>query len=114
MNIDNVRIPDAWVDITREFSYLEGALRKLSKEHEVGIHIDIDSRHGIFSVDVNNYDVRKDRGKKTYKGVERNVFRDGDKGKKTYKGVERTVYGDGTIRTKGYRYEFMTKGGDTE
>ena len=96
MNIDGVKIPDAWVDITREFSYLEGALRKLSKEHEVGIRIDIDSRHGIFSVDVNNYDVRKDSGKKTYKGVERNVFRDGD------------------ITTRGYKYEFKMDGGDTE
>ena len=96
MNIDNVKIPDAWVDITREFSYLEGTLRKLAKEHEVGIRIDIDSRHGIFSVDVNNYDARKDRGKKTYKGVERNVFRDGD------------------ITTRGYKYEFRTEGGDTQ
>ena len=96
MNIDNVKIPDAWVDITREFSYLEGALRKLAKEHEVSIHIGIDSRHGIFSVDVNNYDARKDSGKKTYKGVERNVFRDGD------------------ITTRGYKYEFRTEGGDNE
>ena len=88
MNIDNVKIPDAWVDITKELSYLEGTLRRLANEHEVGIRIDIDSRHGIFSVDVNNYDVRKDSGKKTYKGVERNVFRDGD------------------ITTRGYKYEF--------
>ena len=89
MNIDNVKIPDAWVDITREFSYLEGTLRKLAKEHEVGIRIDIDSRHGIFSVDVNNYDARKDSGKKTYKGV------------------RRTVFGNGAIRTRGYKYDFM-------
>ena len=96
MNIDNVKIPDAWVDITREFSYLEGALRKLAKEHKVSIHIDVDDKHGIFSVDVNNYDAQKDRGKKTYKGVERNVFRDGD------------------ITTRGYKYEFRTEGGDDE
>ena len=96
MNIDNVKIPDAWVDITREFSYLEGALRKLAREHKVSIHIDIDDKHGIFSVDVNNYDARKDRGKKTYKGVERNVFRDGD------------------ITTRGYKYELRTDGGDNE
>lgn len=96
MNIDNVKIPDAWVDITREFSYLEGTLRKLAKEHEVGIRIDIDSRHGIFSVNVNNYDARKDRGKKTYKGVERTVFKDGE------------------IMTIGYEYEFRTEGGGTE
>ena len=96
MNIDNVKIPDAWVDITKELSYLEGTLRKLAKEHEVGIRIDIDSRHGIFSVDVNNYDARKEKGKKTYKGVERNVF------------------GDGDITTRGYKFEFRTDGGDTE
>ncbi len=96
MNIDNVKIPDAWVDITREFSYLEDTLRKLAKEHEVGIHIGIDSRHGIFSVDVSNYNARKDRGKKTYKGVERNVFSDGD------------------ITTRGYKYEFRPDGGDNE
>ena len=96
MNIDNVKIPDAWVDITREFSYLEGALRKLAKEHEVGIRIDIDSRHGIFSVDVNNYDARKDSGKKTYKGVDRTVFK------------------DGKITTRGYRYEFLQEGSDAE
>ena len=96
MNIDNVKIPDAWVDITREFSYLEGTLRKLAKEHKVSIHIDIDDKHEKFSIDVNNYDSRK------------------DKGKKTYKGVERTVYGDGAIRTKGYKYEFRTEGGGTE
>ena len=88
MNIDNVKIPDAWVDITREFSYLEGTLRKLAKEHKVSIHIDIDDKHEKFSIDVNNYDSRKDKGKKTYKGVERNVFRDGD------------------ITTRGYKYEF--------
>ena len=96
MNIDNVKIPDAWVDITREFSYLEGALRKLAKEHKVSIHIDVDDKHGMFSIDVNNYDARKDRGKKTYKGVERNVFRDGD------------------ITTRGYKYEFRQDGGDAE
>ena len=75
MNIDNVKIPDAWVDITREFSYLEGALRKLAKEHKVSIHIDIDDKHEMFSIDVNNYDSRKDKGKKTYKGVDRTVFK---------------------------------------
>ena len=96
MNIDNVKIPDAWVDIIREFSYLEGALRKLAKEHKVSIHIDIDDKRGMFSIDVNNYDARKDSGKKTYKGVERNVFRDGD------------------ITTRGYKHEFRQDGGDTE
>ena len=96
MNIDNVKIPDAWVDITREFSYLEGALRKLAKEHKVSIRIDIDDKHEMFSIDVNNYDARKEKAKKTYKGVERNVFRDGD------------------ITTRGYKYEFRTNGGDTE
>ena len=96
MNIHNVKIPDAWVDITREFSYLEGTLRKLAKEHKVSIHIDIDDKHGMFSIGVNNYDARKDSGKKTYKGVERNVFRDGD------------------ITTRGYKYEFRQDGGDTK
>ena len=89
MNIDNVKIPDAWVDITREFSYLEGALRKLSKEHKVSIRIDVDDKHEMFSIDVNNYDSRKDKGKKTYKGVDRTVFK------------------DGKITTRGYRYDFL-------
>ena len=96
MNIDNVKIPDAWVDITREFSYLEGALRKLAKKHGVIIHIDIDDKHEMFSVDVNNYNARM------------------DKGKKTYKGVRRTVFGNGAIRTRGYKYDFMQEGGDAE
>ena len=89
MNINNVKIPDAWVDITREFSYLEGALRKLAKEHEVSISIDIDNTHGMFSIDVNDYDSRKDKGEKTYKGVERTVFKDGE------------------IMTRGYEYDFL-------
>ena len=89
MNIDNVKIPDAWVDITRELSYLEGTLRKLVNEHKVSINIDIDDKHGMFSIDVNNYDSRKDKGEKTYKGVERTVFK------------------DGKITTRGYRYEFL-------
>ena len=96
MNIDNVKIPDAWVDITREFSYLEGALRKLAKEHRVTIHIDIDDKYEMFSVDVNNYDARK------------------EKGKKTYKGVRRTVFDNGTIATRGYKYSFDLDGGDSE
>ena len=89
MNIDNVKIPDAWVDITRELSYLEGTLRKLVEEHEVSINIDIDNTHGMFSIDVNDYDSRKDKGEKTYKGVERTVFK------------------DGAIMTRGYEYEFL-------
>ena len=89
MNIDNVKIPDAWVDITREFSYLEGALRELSKEHKVSIHIDIDETLGMFSICVNNYGSRKDKGKKTYKGVDRTVFK------------------DGKITTRGYKCDFL-------
>ena len=96
MNIDNVKIPDAWVDIIKEFSYLEGAMRKLTKEHKVSINIDIDDVHGMFSIDVNDYDSRKDKGEKTYKGVERTVFKDGQ------------------IMTRGYEYEFRQDGGDTE
>ena len=96
MKIDNVKIPDAWVDITREFSYLEGALRKLANEHKVSINIDIDDVHGMFSIDVNDYDSRKDKGENTYKGVERTVFK------------------DGKITTRGYKYEFRQDGGDTK
>lgn len=96
MNIDNVKIPDAWVDIIKEFSYLEGAMRKLTKEHKVSINIDIDDVHGMFSIDVDDYDSRKDKGEKTYKGVERTVFKDGQ------------------IMTRGYEYEFRRDGGDTE
>lgn len=88
MDIDNVKIPDAWVDIIKEFSYLEGAMRKLVNEHNVSINIDIDDVHGMFSIDVNDYDSRKDKGEKTYKGVERTVFKDGQ------------------IMTRGYEYEF--------
>ena len=93
MNINNVKIPDAWVDITREFSYLEGAMRKLTKEHKVSINIDIDDVHGMFSIDVDDYDSRKDKGEKTYKGVERTVFKDGQ------------------IMTRGYEYEFLQETG---
>ena len=89
MNINNVKIPDAWVNITREFSYLEGALRKLAKEHEVSINIDINNTHGMFSIDVSDYSSRKDKGEKTYKGVERTVFKDGE------------------IMTRGYEYDFL-------
>ena len=96
MNIDNVKIPDAWVDIIKEFSYLESAMRKLTKEHKVSINIDIDDVHGMFSIDVDDYDSRKDKGEKTYKGVERTVFKDGQ------------------IMTRGYEYEFRRDGGDTE
>lgn len=96
MNIDNVKIPDAWVDIIREFSYLEGTLRKLAKEHKVSIRIDIDDKHEMFSIDVDNYDSRKDKGEKTYKSVERTVFEDGE------------------IMTRGYEYEFRPDGGDNE
>lgn len=96
MNIDNVKIPDAWVDIIKEFSYLEGAMRKLAKEHKVSINIDIDDVHGMFSIDVNDYNSRKDKGEKTYKCVERTVFKDGQ------------------IMTRGYGYEFRTDGGDTK
>jgi len=96
MNIDNVKIPDAWVDIIKEFSYLEGTMRKLTNEHKVSINIDIDDVHGMFSIDVDDYDSRKDKGEKTYKGVERTVFKDGQ------------------IMTRGYKYEFRRDGGDTE
>ena len=96
MNIDNVKIPDAWVDIIKEFSYLEGTMRKLTNEHKVSINIDIDDVHGMFSIDVNDYDSRKDKGEKTYKGVERTVFKDGQ------------------IMTRGYEDEFRQDGGDTE
>jgi len=96
MNIDNVKIPDAWVDIIKEFSYLEGTMRKLTNEHKVSINIDIDDVHGMFSIDIDDYDSRKDKGEKTYKGVERTVFKDGQ------------------IMTRGYEYEFRRDGGDTE
>ena len=96
MNIDNVKIPDAWVDITRELSYLEGTLRKLANEHKVSINIDIDDTHGMFAIDVNDYDSRKDKGEKTYKGVERTVFK------------------DGKITTRGYEYDFLQEGDDVQ
>ena len=96
MNIDNVKIPDAWVDIIKEFSYLEGALRKLANEHKVSININIDDVHGMFSIYVNDYDSRKDKGEKTYKGVERTVFKDGE------------------IMTRGYEYGFLQEGGATK
>ena len=89
MNIDNVKIPDAWVDITKELSYLEGTLRKLANEHKVSITIEINDAHGMFSIDVDDYGSRKYKGEKTYKGVERTVFKDGE------------------IMTRGYEYEFL-------
>lgn len=96
MNIDNVKIPDAWVDIIKEFSHLEGTMRKLTKEHKVSIDIDIDDVHGMFSIDVDDYYSRKDKGEKTFKGVKRTVFKDGQ------------------IMTRGYEYEFRKEGDDIQ